>query len=61
MRIIVTLQELLDRGKWGHLCNIRQLDPWAAENMPLHTDFNLTVAEARDLGLLNEDQPTDKG
>lgn len=55
MEVVVTVQELLDKGIWKGFCNLKDFDPYTlSEGLLLKSDeFRLTEEEARELGLLS--------
>ena len=54
MKIIVTAEELIDRGDWDSFCEEKGINPWSVNEGLMDSDeeFVLSVQDARRYGLL---------
>lgn len=54
MRIIVTAEELIDKGVWEEFCEKKGIEPYAVSEGLIGSDeeWTLTEKEAKDLGLI---------
>jgi len=54
MKIILTAQEILDRGVWDEFCEMKGINPWAINEGLMDSDeeFIFTEKDAEKLGLL---------
>jgi len=62
MKIVVTAQELLDKGLWGDACELLGLNEWAVNEGLMDSDEELTLTEeqAKTLGLIKGDDNEDQ-
>jgi hypothetical protein len=57
MKITITAREALDRGCWGAIARLKGYNEYAVnEGMDPSTEIELTIDEARELGLLDEEE-----
>jgi len=54
MKIILTAQEILDRGIWDEFCEMKGINPWAMNEGLIDSDeeFIFSEQEAKELGLI---------
>lgn len=56
MTIIVTANELMDKGAWDNFCEARGLNVWAVNEglMDSNEQFTLTTEEVKQYGFIKE-------
>ena len=58
MKILITADELSNRGKWGDFCELRNINPWAKNEGLVYSDekFELTEDEAEKLDIIKKNR-----
>ena len=53
MKIIVTANEILDKGNWDAFCELKGINPWCVNEglMVYSEEFSLTPDEIRQIGM----------
>jgi hypothetical protein len=56
MRVIVTAEEIIDRGVWDEFCEKRGINVWAVNEGLMNSDeeFTLSEEEAQSYGFLKK-------
>ena len=54
MRIIVTAEELIDKGVWEEFCELKGINVWAVNEGAIDSDeeWSLTEEEAKQFGFI---------
>ncbi len=54
MKVSVTAEELIDRGVWDEVCELKGLNPWCVNEGLMDSDeyITLSLEEAQKLGIL---------
>lgn len=57
MRIIVTAEELIDKGLWENFCEEKGINPYAVKEglMDQSEEFSLSEDDAKKFGLISKD------
>ncbi|MCP3685134.1 MAG: hypothetical protein GY861_20925 [bacterium] len=58
MKILITVRELFDKHVWTEFCDIRGIEYYAAEALTDDHEYELSLEQAVDLGLI---PPEDDG
>lgn len=57
MKILITVEEAINKGIWTGICEIKGINEWAIKpgSIDIHEKIELTEEEARGLGLINKE------
>ncbi len=57
MKVSVTAEEIIDRGVWDKVCELKGLNPWCVNEGLMDSDeyITLSLEEAQKIGILKEE------
>ena len=58
MKVLITVEEIFDKGLWSETCEMLGINPWAKNEGLIDNDEELefTTEQAQELGLIPKEQ-----